>query len=119
MSELLLTLGIGVAGGVGALFRWLIIRWHGVLPFGLFVVNILAGGVIGYIYSLGLTSDVITILSIGLAGGLSTFAGIAKEAFEYYHRGRLAQMFLTLAINTLMPVLAMLLVMWGVRFGII
>jgi hypothetical protein len=31
----------------------------------------------------------------------------------------LAQMFLTLAINTLMPVLAMLLVMWASFFGII
>ena len=119
MNELMLTLAIGGAGGVGAIFRWLIIRWQGVLPFGLFVVNILAGAVIGYIYSIGLTNELLTILSIGLAGGLSTFAGVAKESFEYYHRGRLAQMFLTLAINTLMPVLAMLLVMWASLFGII
>ena len=119
MSDLLLTLAIGGAGGLGALARWLMIRWHGVLPFGLFLVNILAGAIIGYIYSIGITDELVTILSIGLAGGLSTFAGVAKESFEYYHRGRLAQMFLTLAINTLMPVLAMLLVMWASLFGII
>jgi fluoride ion exporter CrcB/FEX len=109
----MLTLTIGAAGGVGALLRWLIIRWQGVLPFGLFLVNIMAGAVAGYIYSNNWPYEMILIASIGLAGGLSTFAGVAKEAFAYYHRGRLAQMFLTLAINILMPVLAMRLVMWA------
>lgn len=109
----MLTLTIGAAGGVGALVRWLIIRWQGVLPFGLFLVNIMAGAVAGYIYSNNWPYEMILIASIGLAGGLSTFAGVAKEAFAYYHRGRLAQMFLTLAINILMPVLAMRLVIWA------
>jgi fluoride ion exporter CrcB/FEX len=109
----MLTLTIGAAGGVGALLRWLIIRWQGVLPFGLFLVNIMAGAVAGYIYSNNWPYEMILIASIGLAGGLSTFAGVAKEAFAYYHRGRLAQMFLTLAINILMPVLAMRLVIWA------
>ena len=113
MSDLMLTLTIGAAGGVGALLRWLIIRWQGVLPFGLFLVNIMAGAVAGYIYSNNWPYEMILIASIGLAGGLSTFAGVAKEAFAYYHRGRLAQMFLTLAINILMPVLAMRLVIWA------
>jgi fluoride ion exporter CrcB/FEX len=113
MSDLVLTLAIGAAGGVGAVLRWVIIRWHGVLPFGLFLVNILAGGIAGYIYTHNWAYGAILIASIGLAGGLSTFAGVAKEAFEYYHRGRLAQMSLTLAINILMPILAMRLVMWA------
>ncbi|CAB4544372.1 MAG: hypothetical protein F2536_02490 [Actinobacteria bacterium] len=113
MSDLMITLAIGGAGGVGAVLRWLIIRWQGVLPFGLFAVNILAGAIAGYIYTHNWTFDMILIASIGLAGGLSTFAGVAKDAFEYYHRGRLAQMSLTLAINILMPILAMRLVMWA------
>ena len=110
-NPILLTLMIGAAGGVGAVLRWLIIRWHGALPFGLFAVNILAGGFVGYIYSGNLTQDWLIIASVGFAGGLSTFASMSGEGFDYYHRGRLVQMFLTLAINALMPVLAMLLVM--------
>ncbi len=113
MSDIVLTLAIGAAGGVGALVRWLFIRWQGVLPFGLFLVNILAGAIAGYIYTHNWPFEMILVASIGLAGGLSTFAGVAKEAFAYYHRGRLAQMSLTLAINILMPVLAMRLVMWA------
>ncbi len=113
MNDLVLTLSIGAAGGVGAVIRWVLIRWSGVLPFGLFLVNILAGAIAGYIYTHNWPFQWILIASIGLAGGLSTFAGVAKEAFEFYHRGRLAQMSLTLAINILMPILAMRLVMWA------
>ena len=113
MSDLVLTLSIGAAGGVGAVIRWVLIRWSGVLPFGLFLVNILAGAIAGYIYTHNWPFQWILIASIGMAGGLSTFAGVAKEAFEFYHRGRLAQMSLTLAINILMPILAMRLVMWA------
>ena len=110
-NPILLTLLIGAAGGVGAVIRYAIISWHGALPFGLFAVNILAGGLVGFIYSGSLTQDWLVIASVGLAGGLSTFAGVSKEGFDYYHRGRLVQMFLTLVINALMPVLAMMLVM--------
>ncbi|MFM1845124.1 MAG: hypothetical protein RI917_442 [Actinomycetota bacterium] len=113
MSDLVLTLSIGAAGGVGAVIRWVLIRWSGVLPFGLFLVNILAGAIAGYIYTHNWPLQWILIASIGLAGGLSTFAGVAKDAFEFYHRGRIAQMSLTLAINILMPILAMRLVMWA------
>ena len=110
-NSILLTLMIGAAGGLGAVLRYLMISWHGALPFGLIAVNVLAGGLVGYIYSGNLTQDWLIIASVGLAGGLSTFGTMAGEAFDYYHRGRLVQMFLTLAINALMPVLAMLLVM--------
>ena len=110
-NPFLMTLLIGAAGGIGAVIRYAIISWHGALPFGLFAVNILAGGFVGFIYAGSLTQDWLIIASVGLAGGLSTFGTMAGEAFDYYHRGRLVQMFLTLAINALMPVLAMLLVM--------
>jgi CrcB protein len=110
-NSLLLALMIGAAGGAGAVIRYLMISWHGALPFGLIAVNVLAGALVGFIYDGSLTQDWLIIASVGLAGGLSTFGTMAGEAFDYYHRGRLVQMFLTLAINALMPVLAMLLVM--------
>ena len=110
-NSILLTLMIGAAGGLGAVLRYFMISWHGALPFGLIAVNVPAGGLVGFIYSGNLTQDWLLIVAVGFAGGFSTFATMSAEAFDYYHRGRLVQMFLTLAINALMPVLAMLLVM--------
>jgi len=110
-NPVILTLLVGVAGGLGAVLRWLIIRWNGALPFGLFAVNILAGGFLGLVYAADLAPGWVTILGIGFAGGLSTFATMSAEGFMYYHRGRIVQMLLTLAINVLMPVLALLLVL--------
>ena len=110
-NPVLLTLLVGVAGGFGAVLRWLIVRWNGALPFGLFAVNILAGGFLGWVYSIDLAPGWVTILVLGFAGGLSTFATISAESFMYYHRGRLVQMLLTLIINLLMPLLALLLVL--------
>jgi len=40
---------------------------------------------------------------------LSTFSGIAKAGFDFYHRGRVAQMFLTVAINIVIPLLTLTL----------
>ena len=112
MPELIwMTLAIGLAGGLGATLRWQIVKWDGALPFGLFATNILAGAVAGFALSANLPSVWMLAAVVGFAGGLSTFSTVSGEAFIFYHRGRIVQMLLTLAINVLMPVLAMLLVM--------
>jgi fluoride ion exporter CrcB/FEX len=67
-NPVLLTLLIGAAGGVGAVIRYAIISWHGALPFGLFAVNILAGGFVGYIYS-GFANPGLACDCIGRARG--------------------------------------------------
>ena len=112
MPELIpMMLAIGLGGGLGAVLRWRIVQWEGALPFGLFATNILAGAVAGFALSANLPSTWMLVAVVGFAGGLSTFSTVSAEAFMYYHRGRIVQMLLTLAINVLMPVLAMLLVM--------
>lgn len=110
-DPILLTLMIGAAGGVGSVIRVWIMNWKGPLPFGLIATNTLAAMFLGYIYSGNLTQDWLLIASVGFAGGLSTFSGISKAGFDYWHTGRLVQIFLTLAINVVLPLVAMMLVM--------
>ena len=112
LDYLLLVLLIGAAGGLGSIFRVYLTRWEGPVPFGVILTNTLAAGVVGYIYSGNLTQDYLLIASIGFAGGLSTFSGIAKAGFDFWHTGRLAQIFISLAANIVVPLLALMLVMY-------
>lgn len=110
-NPILLTLLIAAAGGFGSVIRVYITRWEGPIPFGVILTNTLAAGLVGYIYGGHLTQDYLLIASIGFAGGLSTFSGIAKAGFDFWHTGRLAQIFISLAANIVVPLLAMMLVM--------
>jgi fluoride exporter len=112
LDYLLLVLLIGAAGGLGSIIRVYITRWEGPVPFGVILTNSLAAGFVGYIYSGNLTQDYLLIASIGFAGGLSTFSGIAKAGFDFWHTGRLAQIFISLAANIVVPLLALMLVMY-------
>lgn len=107
----LLALLIAAAGGAGSVIRVYVTRWQGPIPFGVILTNTLASGLLGYIYGGHLTQDYLLIASIGFAGGLSTFSGIAKAGFDFWHNGRLAQIFISLAANIVVPLLAMMLVM--------
>lgn len=112
LDYLLLVLLIGAAGGLGSIIRVYITRWEGPVPFGVILTNSIAAGVVGYIYAGNLTQDYLLIASIGFAGGLSTFSGIAKAGFDFWHTGRLAQIFISLAANIVVPLLALMLVMY-------
>ena len=108
-NPILMTLLIGTFGGLGSIARVFLIRWNGVLPFGLFLTNALAAGLAGYIHSGHLAQDYLVIGVVGLAGGLSTFSGIAKSGFDFYHQGRIVRMLLTVAINIVVPLLTLTL----------
>ena len=101
---------IGVAGGFGSVIRALLSKLDGWLPFGLFFANSLAAGLVAWLLlGPGLTADYLVIASIGLAGGLSTFSTAMKASFDFYHRGRLIQAMLTLVLNLVAPLLAVML----------
>ena len=112
LDGILLTLLIGAAGGLGSVFRVYITRWDGPVPFGVILTNSLAAGFVGYVFSGNLTQDYLLIATAGFAGGLSTFSGIAKAGFDFWHTGRLAQIFISLAANIVVPLLALMLVMY-------
>ncbi len=111
-NPVLLALLIAAAGGVGSVIRVYLTRWEGPIPFGVILTNTIAAGFVGYIYSGNLTQDYLLIASVGFAGGLSTFSGIAKAGFDFWHTGRLAQIFISLAANIVVPLLALMLVMY-------
>jgi fluoride ion exporter CrcB/FEX len=104
---------IALAGGLGAVVRALLSNWKGALPFGLLAANVLAGAFLGLVLVTETFDETLFTVGIaGFAGGLSTFAGVSQSAWEFWHRGRLVQMLLTLATNILFPVTALLLVLW-------
>ena len=101
---------VGLAGGLGGVVRVQLTRWGGALPFGVILTNTLAAGLLGWLLSLpSIPFETYTAISMGLAGGLSTFSAVSKEAFNFYHRGRLTQALLTLLTNTLIPLTALMI----------
>lgn len=107
---------IGVAGGVGSVLRALLMRWQGALPFGLILTNTLAAAFVGLILGgVELQSSYLAVALTGFAGGLSTFAGVSKAAWDFWHNGRLVQMLLTMITNLLIPITALLLALWVVE----
>jgi fluoride ion exporter CrcB/FEX len=99
---------LAASGGLAALVRAAITKWTGLLPWGLLIVNTVAAGLVGAMLSgPELNAQTHTILLVGVAGGLSTFAGVSKAAFDFWHRGRIIQTVLTLSLNLALPLMVM------------
>ena len=110
MDWILGLLLIGVAGGIGSVVRALLTKLDGWLPYGLFLSNSLAAGLVAWLL-LGpqLSVEWLAIASIGFAGGLSTFSTAMKASFDFYHRGRLVQSGITMVGNLFIPIGALML----------
>ena len=110
MNWFLVFILIGVAGGAGSVIRALLTRFDGWLPYGLFLANSMAAGLVGWLLAgPTLTADYFTVLTVGFAGGLSTFSPAMKASFDFYHRGRLVQSALTMVGNLFIPIGALML----------
>ncbi len=91
-----LALLVGVAGGVGAVLRALLIHHLGLrrsdpLPLGTLVVNgsgsLLLGVVTGLSLYHGLEPHVLAIIGIGLCGGYTTWSTASWETIHLLHTG--------------------------------
>jgi len=110
MQWFMVFLLIGVAGGAGSVLRALLSRFDGWLPHGLFLANSVAAALVGWLLSgPDITPDYLSMLTIGFAGGLSTFSTAMKASFDFYHRGRLVQAGITMAGNLFIPLGALML----------
>ena len=110
MEWLLVFILVGIAGGAGSVVRALLTRLDGWLPYGLFLANSLAAGLVGWLLAgPTLTADYLTVLTVGFAGGLSTFSTAMKAGFDFYHRGRLVQSAITMVGNLFIPMVALML----------
>lgn len=102
---LLLAAGLG---GAGAVLRAFLGNWRGLLPWGVLLGNTLAALAIGVAIGVGAEGVPLLLIAGGLAGGLSTFSGVAKDCFDFYHRGRIAQMLLNGIANLGVPAVGLL-----------
>ena len=120
---LLILLATVVAGGLGSMARLALSHWHGKLPWGILVGNSVASLVAGFGFSLGssssyvgqqITALLMPLLSLGLAGGLSTFSSWAAQTVHYYRQGDNRLGTYNLLLNLVGPVACAIL---GVLLG--
>lgn len=86
---------VAVAGGLGAVGRWLVdlacaARWGRALPFGTIVVNVVgscaAGALAGATLAAHLGSTWTTVLAIGGCGGFTTFSAASFDVAREFER---------------------------------
>ena len=91
MHELVLIIGVALAGAVGAPARYVVeriagSRWAGAFPAGTFVVNasgsLALGAIVGLTLEHGLDADVRTIVGTGFLGAYTTFSTYAYETIR-------------------------------------
>lgn len=87
--SLLVTLAVGVIGGLGAVARFVLDgsvseRTGGAFPFGTLAVNVLGAFALGLLVGAALDGDAYTILA---AGALSSFTTFSTWVFESHRLG--------------------------------
>ena len=123
LAYAILIAGTILAGGLGSIARLTLSHWHGKLPWGILVGNSVASMLVGFGFSmqasnltagLVVTSLAVPILSLGLAGGLSTFSSWAAQTVHYYRQGDNRLGTYNLLLNLVGPVACAIL---GVLLG--
>jgi CrcB protein len=100
---------IALAGGLGAVLRYLLSSWTGKLPWGILTANILASFVVGLVLRASDASGFMTAVVItGLCGGLSTFSTFSAQTVEFFKAKQVWRGLLNLALNFVLPTLAAL-----------
>jgi fluoride exporter len=90
---------IGIAGGLGAMARYLIDKnlfTNSAFPFSTFLINCLGSFLIGVVYVLFLEKNLITkemsvYLSVGFLGGFTTFSAYALQTLVLGKEAGLSQ----------------------------
>ncbi len=100
---------IALAGGLGAVIRFLLSGWIGKLPWGILVANILASFVVGLVLRSADTSGFIAAVVVtGFCGGLSTFSTFSAQTVEYFKAKQVWLGVANFVLNFVLPTLAAL-----------
>ncbi|HEU4657519.1 MAG TPA: fluoride efflux transporter CrcB [Capillimicrobium sp.] len=104
MSGLLLWLGVGALGGVGAIARFVVdaavsSRFGGALPLGTLVVNLSGAVLLGLLAGLALRGDALLLAGTALLGSYTTFSTLAFESHRLAEEGEGRAMALDLGLS--------------------
>ena len=120
-----MVIAIAVGGGIGALGRHFLSSAIAALlgpgfPWGIFVVNILGGFLMGLIVELGALKfnypiEARAFLTTGLLGGFTTFSAFSLDASLLIERGDWAGAMLYVTGSALLSIVALFAGLWLVR----
>ena len=118
-------LAVALGGALGSLARYFVAgavqsaAWSG-FPWGIFVVNISGGFLMGVIVELSalklsLTPEVRAFLTVGILGGYTTFSTFALDSALLIQRGQWASAAAYMAGSAVLSVVALFTGLWLVR----
>lgn len=96
---------IAVGGAIGAALRSIVERWaasryHGALPAGLFLVNVIGSAIAGAVLG-GTTGALRLFLLVGICGALTTYSGFGAAVHRLWSSDRRAAWVTILGMPTL------------------
>lgn len=94
MSGLTTVLGVGVAGALGAIARYLTVEWMArwwrrPFPLAIFLINVLGAFALGFLttaFAAPTQLDTRMLLGVGFLGGYTTFSTLSYETFALARR---------------------------------
>ena len=118
-------LAVALGGALGSLARYFVAgavqsaAWSG-FPWGIFVVNISGGFIMGVIVELGalkfhLVPEVRAFLTVGILGGYTTFSTFSLDSVLLIQRGAWGAAAAYMVGSTVLSVLALFAGLWLVR----
>ena len=99
-------LALGVFGGLGSVLRLFLSRFSGYLPWGILIANVAASFVCGLALAYGTNSTLGVWLTMGLAGGLSTFSTWAGQTATYFQQRLRQQAMMNILANLMLAPVA-------------
>lgn len=120
-----IVLGVALGGAVGAALRYWVAGaiqppwWEG-FPFGIFVVNITGGLVMGIITALlalkmNVSPEMRAFLTTGILGGYTTFSTFSLDSAILIERGAYSQVVVYVVGSAVLSILAVFAGLWIVR----
>ena len=117
-------LSVGVGGGLGALIRYFVAGWvqpaGSQFDWGIFVVNITGGLVMGLITALAalklnLTPEMRAFLTTGILGGYTTFSTFSLDSVLLLQKGQYGAAAFYIIGSVVFSILALFAGLWIVR----